>query len=115
MTGGSDETLSGSLYRDRGADHGSNRSRSRRRLHGGSLGQRSSRRHATFLQSGGLRCNNYGNRVRCFTGDAYPYAELTDTRRGGVTVKVHTLRDPQGGTLTRTYVRGYPVYVFSAF
>jgi hypothetical protein len=28
--------------------------------------------HATFLQSGGWRCNNYGNRVRCFSGDAHP-------------------------------------------
>jgi hypothetical protein len=71
--------------------------------------------HATFLQSGGWRCNNYGNRVRCFTGDAYPYAELTDTRRVGVTVKVYTLRDPQGGTVTRSYAGGYPVYIFSAF
>jgi hypothetical protein len=70
--------------------------------------------HATFLQSG-WRCNNYGSRVLCLSGDARPYAELTSTRRGGITVKVYTLRDPQGGRMTRTYVRGDPVYVFTAF
>ena len=69
--------------------------------------------HATFFPSG-WRCNNYGARVECFSGDAHPYVELTATRRGGVTVKVHTLRDPGGGRLTRTYVRGYPVYIFEA-
>ena len=69
---------------------------------------------ATFRPSQ-WRCHNYGSRVDCFSGDAYPYAELTSTRGGGITVKVHTLRDPQGGRMTRVYVKGYPVYVFSAF
>jgi hypothetical protein len=70
--------------------------------------------NATFIPSG-WRCNNFGIRVSCFSGDAYPYAELTSTRGGGITVKVHTLRDPQGGTLRRIYVKGYPVYIFTAF
>jgi hypothetical protein len=70
--------------------------------------------NATFFPSG-WRCNNYGSRVSCFSGDAYPYAELTSTRGRGVTVKVHTLRDPQGGSMRRVYVKGYPVYVFTAF
>jgi hypothetical protein len=69
--------------------------------------------NATFLPSQ-WRCNNYGSRVECFSGDAFPYAELTTTRGGGLTVKVHTLRDPQGGHLTRIYVKGFPVYVFTA-
>jgi hypothetical protein len=60
-------------------------------------------------------CQNFGSRVQCQTGDAYPFVELTGTRTGGVIVKVHTLRDPQGGRLVRTYVKGYPVYVFTAF
>jgi hypothetical protein len=68
---------------------------------------------ATFLPSNWL-CKNYGTRVECFSGDAFPYAELTSTSGGGITVKVHTLRDPQGGHLTRTYVKNYPVYVFTA-
>jgi hypothetical protein len=61
------------------------------------------------------QCHNYGSRVECFSGDAFPYAELTGTPANGVTVKVHTLKDPQGGSLRRIYVKGYPVYVFSAF
>ena len=65
---------------------------------------------ATFVPSY-WSCQNYGRRVECQTGDAYPYVTLTDTKSGGVTVKVHTLRDPQGGGLN---VKGYPVYVFSA-
>jgi hypothetical protein len=68
----------------------------------------------TFLP-GGWRCNNYGSRVVCISGDAFPRAELTSTRGGGITVKVRTLRDPQGGRMVRTYVKGNPVYVFSAF
>jgi hypothetical protein len=61
------------------------------------------------------RCVNFGSRVECTSGDAYPWVELTATTPGGVTVKVHTLRDPQGGGLKRTYVKGYPVYTFTAF
>ena len=68
---------------------------------------------ATFHPSNWF-CRNYGSRVECSNGDAFPYAELTTTRSGGITVRVHTLRDPQGGHLTRIYVRGYPVYVFTA-
>ena len=69
---------------------------------------------ATFLPIG-WSCQNYGSRVQCQTGDAYPYVELTGSKSGGVTVKVHTLRDPQGGGFKRIYDRGYPVYVFTAF
>jgi hypothetical protein len=69
--------------------------------------------NATFLPSQ-WRCNNYGSRIECFSGDAYPYVELTGTAHGGVTVKVHTLRDPQGGHLTRSYEKGFPVYTFTA-
>ncbi|MDX6453818.1 MAG: hypothetical protein QOH16_3867 [Gaiellaceae bacterium] len=69
--------------------------------------------NATFLPSQ-WRCNNLGARVECFSGDAYPFIELTSTSHGGVTVKVHTLRDPQGGGFSRTYAKGFPVYVFSA-
>jgi hypothetical protein len=57
-----------------------------------------------------------GQYVTCQGGDAFPYVEL-----GGstwpckcVTVKVFTLRDPQGGHVIRTYEKGYPVYVFRA-
>ncbi len=69
---------------------------------------------ATFVSSY-WQCHNFGSRVECTSGDAFPYVELTGTNTGGVTVKVHTLPDPQGGgRLKRTYVKGYPVYVFSA-
>lgn len=68
----------------------------------------------TFLPSN-WGCHNYGVRVECFSGDAIPWVEITTTQPGGITVKVHTLKDPQGGHLTRTYVKGYPVYVFTAF
>jgi hypothetical protein len=47
--------------------------------------------HATFLQSG-WRCNNYGSRVLCLSGDARPYAELTSTRRGGNGQGLHAPR-----------------------
>ena len=70
-------------------------------------------RSATFLPSH-WNCRNLGSRVVCQLGDAFPYVTLTRTRRGGVTVRVHTLRDPQAGHMTRSYVRGYPVYVFTA-
>ncbi|MGD0272378.1 MAG: hypothetical protein ABSB96_01385 [Gaiellaceae bacterium] len=66
-------------------------------------------------------CHNYGVRVECGSGDAFPYVELTsipcDRKHVacGITVKVHTLRDPQGGHLARVYGKGgYPVYIFTA-
>jgi hypothetical protein len=31
-----------------------------------------------------------------------------------VTVKVFTLKDPQGGHIVRTYEKGSPVYIFRA-
>jgi len=70
--------------------------------------------NADFRPSG-WRCHNYGASVQCFSGDALPYAELTSTRAGDITVSAHTLRDPQGGHVTRTYVRGLAVWVFTAF
>lgn len=69
--------------------------------------------NATFLPSR-WNCRNLANRVECRLGDAHPYVELTTTRRGGVTVRVRTLRDPLGGRMTRTYVNGRPVYTFTA-
>jgi hypothetical protein len=69
---------------------------------------------AVFLPSHRV-CQNFGTRVDCENGDAFPYASLTTTRGGGITVKVHTLRDPRGGHVTRTYEKGLPVYVFTAF
>lgn len=68
-----------------------------------------------FFTPSTWNCFNRGPSVDCQTGDAFPWVELTGTRSGGVTVRVHTLRDPQGGGLRRVYVKGYPVYVFSAF
>jgi hypothetical protein len=61
------------------------------------------------------QCLNRGSSVTCRGGDAFPYVDLTGRKRGGVTVVVHTLRDPQGGRLVRTYSNGYPVYTFTAF
>jgi hypothetical protein len=64
-------------------------------------------------KSGGWMCNNNDRFVECFTGDARPYARLTGSNSGGVTVKVYTLRGAEG-RLTRTYERGQPVYIFRA-
>jgi hypothetical protein len=57
-----------------------------------------------------------GEYVTCQGGDAFPFVEL-----GGnswpchcVSVKVFTLRDPQGGHIIRTYEKGRPVYIFRA-
>jgi hypothetical protein len=61
------------------------------------------------------QCFNGGSSVRCQGGDAFPYVDLTGLKQGGVTVIVHTLRDPQGGRLVRSYRNGYPVYIFTAF
>jgi hypothetical protein len=71
--------------------------------------------NAAFFEgkAGGWQCNNRDRFVECFTGDARPYARLTGSRRGGVTVKVYTLRGAEG-RLTRTYERGQPVYIFTA-
>src|SRR5262245_53999212 len=63
----------------------------------------------------GWQCLNRSTRVTCKSGDAYPNVELTTTS-GGITVKVFTLKDPQGGHVNRSYAAGgYPVYVFTAF
>jgi hypothetical protein len=60
-------------------------------------------------------CRNYGPRVDCQSGDAYPYVILTSTTRGGITVKVLTLKGGQSGHLTRGRNRfGYPVWTFTA-
>jgi hypothetical protein len=61
------------------------------------------------------QCFNGRSSVRCQGGDAFPYVDLTGLKHGGVTVIVHTLRDPQGGRLVRSYRNGYPVYIFTAF
>ncbi len=37
------------------------------------------------------QCQNVGKSIDCYSGDASPYADLTGTPRGGVTVVVHTL------------------------
>ena len=67
-------------------------------------------------------CSNDGRRISCQTGDAYPWAELTGTRNGGVTVRVHTAS--YGGVGVRVVrhpaVPGGPpsnevVYTLSAF
>jgi hypothetical protein len=68
---------------------------------------------ATFLPSY-WSCFNRGRVVECHNGDAFPFAELTSTPGRGITVKVHTLRPPQAGHMTKSYVKGYPVYVFTA-
>lgn len=69
---------------------------------------------ATF-QPSFWSCRNLGARVECQSGDAYPNVTLTSSRAGGITVKVHTLRDPQGGRVVRSYEKGRPVYTFTAF
>ncbi len=55
--------------------------------------------------------------VHCQGGDAFPYVELGAGSGpcNCVSLVVHTLRDPQGGHIIRTYEHGYPVYVFRAF
>jgi hypothetical protein len=76
---------------------------------------------ALFLP-GGWFCNNHGASIQCQSGDAFPYVDLTGIDCPGrklvgcgVAVRVHALRDPQGGTVTRTYEKGRPVYIFTAF
>src|SRR4029453_2632331 len=54
---------------------------------------------ALFTQNNWF-CTNYGTRVQCINGDAHPWAELTATRSGGITVRVRTLSG--GGALVRT-------------
>jgi hypothetical protein len=58
-----------------------------------------------------------GQYVTCQGGDAFPYVELGGYGWpcGCVTVKVFTLKDPQGGHIIRTYENGMPVYIFRAF
>ena len=54
--------------------------------------------------------------MTCQGGDAFPYVQLGGNSWpcGCVTVKVFTLKDPQGGHIVRTYEKGYPVYIFRA-
>jgi len=60
-------------------------------------------------------CRNFGPRVDCQTGDAYPYVILTSTARDGVTVKVVRLKAPQSGHVIRGRTStGYPVWTFTA-
>lgn len=68
---------------------------------------------ANFLPSNWF-CRNLGASIKCQKGDAFPNVTLTTLQKGGVTVKVHTLRDPQGGRVTRSDEKGYPVYIFTA-
>jgi hypothetical protein len=72
----------------------------------------------------GWSCLNRGTFVQCRSGDASPYADLAiaPCRNSakpvscGVTVRVHTLREPQAGPMTRSRdASGYPVYIFTAF
>ena len=73
------------------------------------------RNEVAVFRSSGWSCNNYGPRVECQSGDAFPYAILTSSRTGGVTVKVVRLGGPQSGRVIRTRDRhGRPVYVFTA-
>ncbi len=69
---------------------------------------------ATF-QPSFWSCRNLGASIKCQRGDAFPNVTLTSSQKGGITVKVHTLRDPQGGRVVRSYEKGYPVYTFTAF
>jgi hypothetical protein len=74
------------------------------------------RNEAAVFKPGGWRCNNLGPRVECQNGDAFPYAVLTGSEKGGVTVKVVRLSGNQRGHLRTTRDRfGHLVYVFSAF
>ena len=73
------------------------------------------RNQAAVFNPSSWSCNNYGPRVECQSGDAFPYAILTSSRTGGVTVKVVQLGGRQSGSVKRTRDRnGRPVYVFSA-
>ncbi len=73
---------------------------------------------ADFSERGSAwRCTNVSRQyVQCQGGDAFPYVKLGGGTWpcGCVTVKVYTLRDPQGGHVIRTYESGYPVYIFRA-
>ena len=74
------------------------------------------RNEVAMFKPGAWSCNNYGPRVECQSGDAFPFAVLTGTRTGGVTVKVVRLGGSQRGHLRITRDRsGHLVYVFSAF
>jgi hypothetical protein len=74
---------------------------------------------ADFAERGSAwQCSSIrGQYVTCRGGDAFPYVELGGGGWpcGCVTVKVFTLRDPQGGHIIRTYEHGSPVYIFRAF
>ena len=82
------------------------------RLRDRSIGQRAARGNATFLP-GQWRCHNYG--VECFSGDAFPYAELTTSRGGGITVKVQYAPRSAGRTPNAYLRQGLPrLRVYSA-
>ena len=73
------------------------------------------RREVALFRPGAWSCNNYGPRVECQSGDAFPYAILTGSARGGVTVKVVRLAAAERGHLRTTRDRaGHLVYVFTA-
>ena|SRR6266511_1674827 len=70
------------------------------------------------LKRSAWQCSNVSRLyVHCQGGDAFPYVKLGGGvwPCGCVTVKVYTLRDPQGGHIIRTYEHGQPVYIFRAF
>ena len=71
------------------------------------------------IRNGIWTCRNVkAQYVSCQGGDAFPYVQLGGSGPAWpckcVTVKVFTLRDPQGGHVIRTYEHGYPVYIFRA-
>lgn len=68
---------------------------------------------ASFVQSGWF-CVNRRASVDCQSGDAFPYATLTGSRTGGVTVVVHVLGGGQEGRLVKKRERGGYRYTFSA-
>jgi hypothetical protein len=58
-------------------------------------------------------CANYGRRVDCQTGDAFPYAVLTSSARG-VTVRVVMLKGGSGHVIRSRNRAGNPVWTFTA-
>ena len=56
----------------------------------------------------GWQCQNRSTRVMCRSGDAYPYVELTSTRRGGFTVKVYNSKAPYDHKKAQLHRRRLP-------